>query len=754
MADVIKPQERMISQPSAPDLSGAGKVYSNIADVVQSATRVVAERDKAIRQTQADALLASTASDIEKTYIHMSNDPNLTMESVQQFDMDSRMMIDEVIQAAPRGMEDRVKEGLNKYQNKFSTNLLKDAYKVGLKNDVRNVSLSANEMINQYATALGRGDWGLAEDIKNNAEGMYQSMLDAGASSREIIKFSESFDAAGYQAEAHFLLNIASAQNDRDAIMKDYVEKMPKTNVGNKALSAIWTEYSRLTKLYKEGEDLSGAIMNAMSNRGYNNKTLGKKQAEQVYNTLLNNRASWQKAGEGEESAAYQVLPRDMEYTDNNEPVPNLSRAYVKATETQAEPTLFEKAHVHSLVGSPNNSAFVDEVSNNLWGAPGPQMKESVDAISYVLDAAPYSLDLDPRTDMIYTSFKSMLSSGRTDLNEMAKESRELVNAAKGSDITPYLDLFNSTYSYSTGKGRENLNKSFMDATGNDAIKTISERALNDYYHILKEKFFLSKGNIELAQQAAKREIIKSHGSDRFSRIASTGLVSDKKEYSYLPPTKALAGMTEDQIGNQLIEQLVMFSERNPNIKLPESYKTIKTAKEQDLASVNFGMTILQEDLIGAEGEISSGDTGYYISQTIPGQGTFEGRIYLKANALTTQNNLNKPVWEVWMQDKMGRDWPVYDDNSPVNNTLLFYGQPLGEWVTQYAKSLDEDYFKEQVDNALSKEGRALYPVLNWNPATIAANYQSRKRYLNDIENIKRSRASIDKVLKPIEGQK
>lgn len=444
----------------------------------------------------------------------------------------------------------------------------------------------------------------------------------------------------------------------------------------------------------------------------------------------------------------------------------------------EREPSLYELAQAHALIGAEKSNIFPKEASNRIMSGNGEVALEAANAIDYVFLTNLESLKLDPKTETVYTEFKLMRDSGRTDYDEMIKEAKKSVLKISQSDLKVNTDIFNSSYSMK-GKSYENLKKAFNEITG---AKYPDTKSLNDFYRTFRAKFLLADGKESTALEMTKREMARIHGSDKFSstsddinqsffrpagEIAASlipttelflGLKKSNFEYVRFPPSKILSGLTETQIQNQFVEQIVMASERNSNIKIAEHYGNIKNATEADKMNKNFAFPA--PDWSAEMGDINA---SIYITQNIEGVGEVSGRVFFKSNDLTVQNNSGKPVWEVWMQDRSGREFPVIDDNSPYNNTLLVIGQTSDEYVPEWSKERNDADLQNSVDELLTAQGRELYPWIGKDKFSVAGfefsypsptvtgnNFANRRAYKQELANQKLAEQNINRVLKGI----
>ena len=354
---------------------------------------------------------------------------------------------------------------------------------------------------------------------------------------------------------------------------------------------------------------------------------------------------------------------------------------------------------------------------------------------------------------MLYTTFKVLRSTGRTDYDKMIEEVRDVTFNKNKKDLEVNLAIFNSKYGF-TGKGLDNLNKTFKDLTGADALGSDGSKSLGDFYTIFKSKYLLADGNMPSALDATQRQLGRIHGADVFSPVAGEldqtfgDLFNpnvDRPQYRRYPPTRMLAPLNQTQIQNQLQEQLVMTSERNDSLFLPKEYMGIKDASDAEKMSINLGLPGVQSWMP----ELGRPDAALNVTQNIPGVADqIKGRIFLQDTSLTEQNNVGMPVYEVWMQDEFGRKYPIYDKASPVNNTMLFIPRTAEQFAPEWASADKNEKIDAAMEQYLVDESRKLYSRFEWNYGIkdIQHNYKQRQAYRKNLENIEHMERQAKKV--------
>lgn len=744
----LKTLGRSIGQPSAPDISGAGQVYGNLGKVAEDVATTVGQYVKATRELEESSLLATMTNEFETDFIKYKNDPNINQGTLEAFNQ----QLDARVQGySANGGSKEFLASLNSAKNKYANKALDSTLHQGMKNEIRDISLGIHENQNLYVNQIQDGDFGGALETKENLAKLMQALVVRGASAEDIIKVSDSTDAMGIIAEGSQRLKSARSSEERKAIMKEVFDR-PDTPVNVKAATALYKQFTKIEKLNKDAEDLSIPWKNAQTGNNFENRELDGKDADKLVAIASKNIASKSEEGpvEPQPVSKYQSMPAYKGQTPTYDYEEELAAeregrkqntflvdSLVQSEEAppQRDANLFELAQAHAFIGSKNAKEFPKAIRNRLYGGNGEQANDAVTAINYVLRENAASLDLDSETDMLYTEFKIARDSGRTDYENMIKEARDAVLKSK-ANIEINSAIYNSKFSLASKSGINELNKSFKEATGVDAIKTGSTEALNNFGHILRSKFLIANGRYDTAFEAAKREMSKTHGQDTF-----TG-----GKYEAFPPTKMLQGLDETQIGNQILLQVVSHADKSGNITYPERYNRIKEANETDRMNINYISAAKQPSKNVPE----KFKAGIQITQNIEGLGNITGTVFLKPNELTDQNNTGMPVWEAWMIDDMGREHPIIDNTSPVRNRLLIIGKSAQEFAPNYTKNLDDQKIQEIANEVLVEEGTKLYRGTSWSPLAIIddyKNYKSFKAYINDTSNKERVEKKVKKVL-------
>lgn len=745
----LKIPGRQIAQPSGPDLTGAIQASGALGNVIAGVSKTAGAIVKNQRELAQASALASAKTDFETAFIKFKNDPNINAESFEQFNAELNAKSQAYISSMPE-FDSSFASTLDAYRGDFSNQALNATLKTGLANEVRDLSLTVNDLQSQYGREVGEGNLEKAALTKINIQRAVDALISKGASAKQLNNIIKSTETIGVSAYFNKALQDAGTLSGRTAVMKEMLT-LPQTPSNGKAIDVSYKEFNRLNKLYAEAESLSPILDNVVTGNKWANHDADAKDSDKVVNLVANNLATQRQNGSPPSSPAlYQEKPAfegqnktyDYEEEVNAEREGRAPNRYLVESTKQsmeassADATLEDLANAHIIVGSKNSTVFPNLVTNMLRAGSGEQMKNAVIAIHKVYNEALETLVLDPQTEVIYTEFRNMLDNGETDLNAMAEKARSFLQKTSQTNLKFNNDVFDNMYSLKSEKGLSALSKAFTNATDASADNTAG--GLVDFYHTYKANYLESNGNGATALDMTKRQMTRVHGADRFTADV----------YTRFPPTKVMSWATEEQINNQFLVQIVGLSKRNPSIKLPDGYKRAETATETERME-----TSLVHNKAGFEGlpDIRRGGTeDIYITQTVPGVGDVTGRLFVKSNNLTNQNDTGMPVWEAWMKDEMGREYPVVDDTSPYKNTFLLAGLSPKEFAPIYTKEHEKEIFNNRRDEVLAAEGKQLYSLFNFSPVE---NYQRRQAYMADIENRERVEGKLRKILGTEDGE-
>ena len=789
---------RQVAEPSAPDLGVAGQVYENInksiqkvggaiGDIVQA--KRVAEKKKADADRIIDekSRIAGAKADLARLAVQYKNDRGLSGDSADQYAREASAIAQGWMQGADPESMKSLQTSLGSALSSNSNKILDAGLGRDLQREDTNLSLSVDDYTNTAAAEAAAGDYDGVQKTTADLGLLLEAMKANGASPREIIRAKENFKTVVTQADINAKLRNAPTQEDRVNVMKNALQ-LPESISNNKAISKAWSTFSKYTKLFAEGLDLSAPLKNMATDNSALNLNVPTKQADKLVEMTVKRDISGLNPDEQDfvqrvEAAQAEARsktpqaeqPKKLPYQDTQAyagQAPSydfsetsqreqegrplkyyLADEYVRTEEApaQREPTIQDYADAHVKVGSKNSTVFPQMLSRAMANGTGQSAFEATLAANYVYDKAGSTLELDAQTETVYTEMKLGIAQGRTDLDQLLKESRAIIARKSDADVKYNNDVFNSNYSL-TGAGRKNLNEIFKDATGVEADKADANKSLMDFYHVLKKNYLAADGREQNAIDRTKRDMVRVHGQDMFSPFVgeesifrtvrhNIPLLRQELEYTRLPPSVVMPYLNEKQINNQLTAQLVSFAERNKHVTVPDEYKKIKTADDFERMEESF--TGLPEESLAANiAEAAFGGAANFITQNIDGV-EVKGRVFLKSNSRTVQNNMGQPVWEVWMQDELGRVFPVRDDKSPINNTMLYKGQTPEQFAPEWAKAQDDEALEKNLSKRLSKEARQAFPRIS---LSAIPNYKKRKAYEKDLKNIERIQAKLKSV--------
>lgn len=814
----LKVNDRQIAQPNAPDISGLAKAVGNLGQAKSQVFGALADTTgdyiQANRTIEEKSLLAGASTAIERAKIDFENNPQLTMEGVQQFGQMSQEIIDGYAQniKAPSSLRTFL-ASTKEIQNKSVTGLMGHASKIAYSNELRELSLNVKEYQGLVAQNLYDGDIDSAVKNADNLNSMLQSMGTKGFSAAELTAAKESTESLYLATQG--MMEVKNSSPDKwEAISKAY--SLSPTDAHRKASGQINAYIKMLQRFRKQGSDIAEPLKNITTGSAYLNRNLsakiaqatedhingvsntdsnivtndglpnlpsgilispnGKKPQPISYDSQKNSLvATFEDAGgkvfdyykqpdglvspgverEGgspsaatEQTASGELPRRSLKITSYVNDL--LTSVFIDNKIASSEgkiapvekPSLFQMAETRLIVGSPNATALDNQLSGAFHAGSGAQCVEAMTAINRIEQQNPDALILDDETDMMYSLFKIEYEAGRRDVDNIIKETRDVTLKLNRVNLKENKALYRSSLGLSGGKPLKNLTKLFSDFTGIDPDKTDSRSALIDFNRILETKFLLADGKLAPALDATKREMTRTYGADSLSNGS----------YVKYPSSIMMSGLEPAMRNNIFLKQVVSFADKNKNIELPEKYNNIKTMPQEDKATINVAYEPFMPhtpptpftQLIKLYSNESPENAPILITQNIPGVGKVSGKLLLKNIPLTAQNDLGEPIWAAYIVDSVGREFPINDEKSPYQQTLILRGMTAKEFVPDYADYLEQEKFTEMYNKILINDARKLYSRISLTPVV---NYLARKEYVGEEKNItyakKRARAAL-----------
>lgn len=737
MADLIT-TDRKIGQPNAPDISGAAKATGALGEIVQKAATTVGEYVHANNVLQANALSAGAETSFERSFVSFKNDPMLDESKLLNFQADIDGQTQAYLDQAPRGMRKELTAKLEATKNKYLTQALDATQKTVIKNQIRDATITTNQLINMRTEAIGRGDIEAAKEFTAQLDSQLASMYALGVSGKQIVNADNEAKSSGVYAFYASQLQRATTNEQRLAIGQEAM-KLPKTDANNKAIGMLFKDINRLNKVYKEATDFTDITQNILGGNAHQNASAPSKKANAYLELAAQNLQNGMAQQPGKPVEAYQVLtPRSDLGTSANEdyglaedgetPRNFVEKRMAEDIQAPKQPTsLAALGEAQALSGLASATVFTNKITNALVAGNGNHAFEAYTVFNKVYEQNKGAFKLGDQAYDLYSYFKIGVESGVKDYDELIKEARDVVIKQAPLNVKRN----NETYNSLTGgkDGSKWLKNSFKNATGIDPFTSNSSKAFSDYDALLRLKFLAMNGNMVYAERAAIDVFNATHGSDMFSNI-----VNGERQVVLFPATQTL-GLSETAVNNQLIQRLYENSLTNESIRVPSDFEKIKNVGEFDLLYNPRPLSRPRLDGVAYSTEQLE------IEVSTP-EGFRKGKVFLKSNSFTEQNDTGEPVWEFWIQPKVGRPIPVPSNNSPISNTLLFNGRTKNQFVPRLAKKEEEEATIAARDKLLSEQGRAVWPRLSLTPVTNAI---KRREMAKDPENIKKADELIRK---------
>lgn len=737
MADLIT-TNRNIGQPNAPDISGAAKAVGALGQIVDQGAQKVGDYVHANNVAQSNALLVGAKDTFEKSYIAYSNDPMQDEAKLLQLNAQFDAVSDAYIQQAPRGMGKGLATEMGKLKNDYFNKALDSTQKTLLKNSIADATLTVNKMMEDSARAVASGDAVMAKELNDRLNAQLQAMRHMGVPAKQLINAKNQADSLEIYSVGAEIMKRARTPEERMSVVYEAMN-LPKTDANNKAASMLYTEASRLNKVFKQGADLGYIAERTAAEERFKNNSVPTKDANAFLN--MNARAldlAAQQMPNKEVSPPQALLsgsdlgtsvnedyglPENWEATQQDI---GLTIGNKILSGGNGEPSLMALGEVQAANNLTKATAFTNRISDAFYAGTGQQAFEAYTVFNKVYTDNPNAFDLDEKSFDMFTKFRQNVRGGSTDYDEVIKGVRDLVLNKAPLNHKRNKEAF--SHMMSGPKGAELLNSWFKSATGIDAKKSGSNKALTDYEELVGQKYVDLDGDLTQALERANDLFGKSHGSDMFSNV-----VNGEKQVVLYPPTQVL-GMGSTGVNNQLAQTIYAdVLGGNKRVRLSGDYKKLENATEEDLmynkrivAGPSFDDFTFRVD--PQEIEVKLNDDTWV-----------KGEAFLKANEFTEQNSSGKPVWEVWIRDKMGRVHPVPSNNSPVNNTMLFFGKTKEEFVPGIYKQDVENEVVRQREITLQEQGKAIWPKSSPSRIRRRIAYSKRREFAEDPENIKKA---------------
>lgn len=757
----LKADKRMISDSGAPNLAGLTSSAQQLGEVAEAGFKTVAAMVKHKDALEESSMLAGAKTDLERLQIKYSNDPSIGVQGIENYKNEAMGTIEGYASKASGSYRSRLKKNLEGYANQQSNKVLA----AGLKNTVKRERVQMSEDFEATMMLAGRaseaGNKEMADQFSDEANRILENYKNSGATSKDIIRMTKAYNVNSIASFYEGKLRRAGTQEQLDKVASEVLE-LGSDPVNIQAGNRAYSLYRKLTALRKDGKDLTVAKKNIYAKEQYKNLNLDKKSSNTLYGNALIN-GSLNDSDEEMPATTVDMVSADIQATgeDGNvtdEDIANGITSTLEAKEFAPMPLVdfARKTDYFLQVGSENTTEYKEELDTKIKSQVGEQVNVASIAVEKITRENPNLVNLDQQSKMIMSYFNVQKSNvGREDYQEITNEANELLKmgAQKYDEVKK---LFNFKYGLSGTEPSKNLKRLYKNITGVNVDKTFSEEAYRDFYHMLEQNYISIGGHELSAADATKKDYARRHGSDRFSYTSedldalgsplkigkmmlgqatvsptfpdgvAPALPSDSMQQTKNTPT-VITGLPGVQLQNNLQETLVRFSQKNKHIKLPKHYGSVLDSSDTSKVKNNLAYPAPAGSI-----ERYTSDSSLYITQDINGVMT-EGRAFLKNVPLTTQNNLGLPVWEVWMQDYSGRVYPVRDDLSPSNNTLLFTPKSTAEFAPEYAKQMTEDMVNDTVNKYLAIQGREMYPyILTTSPKQ---NYFDRKAYQQDLKN-------------------
>lgn len=741
-----------------------------LGGLTSAVSKGIGEYVKYNNELEEKSLLASATTDLTRLSNEYLANPNLDSTYLQGFEQQAAAITSGYLNQSGTAYEKSLQSSLNAQVTKLSTKLAFKAQKNGIKRnrDTVRTGVEMNKML--AVEAVDNGNVEQAAQFLADAESLSAAYIELGGDSSQAQKMIIDARANVLAAEGIAKLRNVTNIDDAEGILSQYA-RLPNTQVNNEATNQVFAWWNKRKEYLQAGANLANIYNNMQEdpetgiapNRDQN-FNLEPKVANQAVERLAQNIAAQNdyKAkldyNPGDDENPDWFLDEDVPTNESPDKVIQKSIADTLQSATKREPTLYEEAVATVKVGAKNADSVTKKATAMLLSGSGQKADEAFIALQYINSKDSNLFGLQGEAKAVFSAYKLQRDNDLGTPDEMIAIARDSVQKNRNKNLEFFEQEFKSKYAMTSGSnGFKALSKA-ADNIGLDMSRMTAE-SRQDFYNLFYQNFIDANGLTDTALEMTRIDMSKTHRADKFNRIASgnintsllrpfgeiassvfppfeamLGFSSSDFEISHKSVTALNPGLTSNQIQNQLVQQLVDFQEEGGNVILPEHYKKITTATEDDLADKN--MAYPPPEWSPELGDI---DSGIYLSTKI-GESIVEGRFYLRPINITEQNDLGKTIYEGYIQDRNGFDHPVPDSKSPTN-VKLFAISNMSEFLPNRAKSMNQENIDKMVKKNLKLRSEELYPIMDVRVST------SKKRwdYRQSIENQKAEERKIRK---------
>lgn len=772
MAELKRLPRQLLESNKTPDFSALGEAEANRYRAIGKTTSTIAgaigELVKESRELEGKSLTLAAQGDLDKKYHTFKADPNLDDEKLGAFKQTADAVVSGYGENAHPAYLSTYTANMNAYTAKLENKLYEQAAKNYYKKGRQKKAFEAQVLTDKAANLAIQGEYDEVKEVRTQLEELAASSIGFGVSKEDAVKMLEDFDATVLSATYRASFRGAKSIEQLDAMAAKMFDTPPNA-VNDRAINEAYSEYTKIRSLFGKATNIAPIIKNAESGNPGANHNVPTAQANEAVELYAKNYAAQRVSADQSDDPivpddSIVESPQDIKDINTDEVVVK-STVDVMDMMNAFQPTMQEYAMAIVRTGASNSTQLRDMVGGAFAAGNGDVAYEAYNAIQYIDSVNSKLLSLDKETNALYVDFKNQIKNGELDYQKAIDEARKRVFKYDRLDQNPNDDVFKATYGFGgeDTKKFKNLKKAFESATGHSANKATPE-ALKEFYDLFRLYYSESDGMTANALDAAGRQMVRTAGVDIFSPKAEGYIAKgffpiprppqgdfpadynqpDSFIYQSHSVTKSSPGLTDIQLKNQFITQLIDAAERNGNIKYPDVYNQLKEASDIDRMEVDYAS---QAEIDAGFMDSYSSNKALFFSQNINGQEVY-GRMAMKPFEYTEQNASGFVAFQVMLQTEDGRLYEVKDENSPFNQKMVFFIDYPQRYAPEWFAEQTEQNIKQQIDAKLIREGRELYPVLQFNPVNAVANYKLRKAYKENLENVEESSRRVREVFK------
>ena len=191
-------------------------------------------------------------------------------EKIQEFAQKANGIISGYYDVASPVYADKMATDLNNTTESYITKLMNESYKNTVRNENTQIALTISELQDSFVRNKQSGNEAAALQNKESIAQLMGASFARGASASQLEDIAKTTEKLEIEAVYKKALKAAPSEAARKKIMQEMFN-LPDTDVNTSAINAVYSEYTRLNKIYKEAQDVSPIFNNIAANTTYKN---------------------------------------------------------------------------------------------------------------------------------------------------------------------------------------------------------------------------------------------------------------------------------------------------------------------------------------------------------------------------------------------------------------------------------------------------------------------------------------------------